>query len=265
MMNKSELDKFISQHSYITPLRYVSGRIVEYDIKSANITMLRKYHMIDDNCYNYLRNLPKINREIEVGLMIRENPKFLEVINNGIIEAKKQLFYKNKINPDSVIRIANDAVYINSSLDLPYTTFDDVIFKIKSVSSAIMKINRLLFLYWYSNQNININVIGLGKSQELHSNYMIGFIAQVINYIEIVSIKDALSFVTQFIDDYINLKLDKHFYRELTPESLYKCKNSSFYMSDIDNLNDIDIGYNFYLLREIYSIVLEKYNIQIRR
>lgn len=264
-MNKTELDKFISRIDYVTPLRYVSGRIVEYDIRSANITMLYKYGLINDEYYSYLNKLPKYNREVDVGLLIMRSSNFYNTIASGIVEAKKKLFYSNKINPDTVVRIANDAVYINSFLDLTYTKFDDVEFKVKSITSVMMRLKDLIIFYWYNENGMNIDIIGMKNSQYLHLNYMISFIAQVIYYLERVSAKEAVSFVCQFYDDYINLKLEKEFYRELNPASMYKYKNSLFYMTNIENINEIDIGYNLYLIREIYSIVLEKYNLEIRR
>ena len=48
----NELIQAISATKYLTPSRYVSGRIVEYDIKSANISVLREYNIITQEDYD---------------------------------------------------------------------------------------------------------------------------------------------------------------------------------------------------------------------
>ena len=42
------------QENYLTPDKYVSGHIVEYDMEKANINMLLKANVIDQNYYNFL-------------------------------------------------------------------------------------------------------------------------------------------------------------------------------------------------------------------
>ena len=260
-----ELQSFISQMNYLTPIRYTSGNIVEYDIRSANITMLRKYGMIDNNYYQYLNSLPKLNREVEIGKLIKTNREYYDIIQKGIINAKIELFQKNRINPASVVRIANDAVYINSSVRLQYTTFDDVEFRIKSISSVMLVLKKIIIFYWRTNEGINIDALGLGDNNSLHYDYLLGFIAQIIDCVEMSSAKDALDMFTQFYEEYINLRLDKYFYRELRPESMFRYKYTAFLATEINDVKDVDIGYNLYILRELYSIQLEKYNAEIRR
>lgn len=252
--------------SYITPMRYVSGRIVEYDIASANITMLHMYGKIDSYTYNYLKSLPKYNREIEVGLLIKSDISYYNIIRDGIIDAKRVLFNSNNIDPASVVRIANDAVYINSSVDLKYCQFNDVVFKKKSVSSAMLKLDKLIIFFWYNDDGLNIDVKGMNEMvQSLHSEYLLSIIAEAIYIMERVSMDDALKFVGDFYKDYINLKLPKEYYRELNPQSLYHFKNSNFYLSSIESVYDLDINYNLYIIRELWSIILERYNIEIKK
>lgn len=252
--------------SYVTPLNYVSGRIVEYDIASANITMLYKAGAITKSYYDYLSFLPKHDREVLVGMMIRKNRDIYNIIKNGIIESKRKLFEMNNISFDTVVRIANDAVYINSPIDLQYTCFGNVIFKKKSISCSMTRLGNLLLFFSYNSDNINLEVKGMSKeNQVLHQDYMFTFIAQVINIIERYNIEDALNEIGLFYKEYVNLELPKEYYRELSADSYYKIKNSQFYVSDIDSVEDIDINYNLYIIRELWAIILEKYNVSIGR
>lgn len=264
-MNKENINidtSIIKEYNYVTPIKYVSGRIIEYDIASANITMLKKYHMISDTEYQYLSKLPKHDREVKVGIMQRDE-KVLKTISNGIQKAKEDLMILNQIDPNSIVRVANDAVYINSSIDLPITEFDGVLFRPKSLNTCLLQLNKLL-IFCNCNNGINIDIKGLSENvQLLHADYMLSFIGNIIYLMERVSMEEALKEVTNFYQDYVNLKLPVGFYREFNPYSKYRITMNSFLSSDflvsnIDNLKDISIDYNLFIIRELWSIILNK-------
>lgn len=264
----NELIKLAESMNYISPLRYISGRIIEYDISSANITMLKKYNKISDEYYNYLNKLPKYNREVEIGLLIQSDKSYYDIIRDGIIEAKKMLFMSNNIDMNNIVRIANDAVYINHSMDLAYTQFDEVIFKKKSQHNCMLRLDKLIFFlsFNYNTDYINIDIKGLNeKAINLHSNFLINNIVEAVYILERSTIDEALKYVQELYEKYVQLKLPKEYYRELNPESLYHYKHSQFYLMDVDSLENIDINYNLFLIRELYSIILERYNISVSR
>lgn len=265
-----ELELLASKDSYFAPLRYITGRIVEYDIKSANISMLKKYGIINDEYYNYLSNLPKNIREVEIGLRIRDEQQYSSdhssitytTISNGIKEAKRMLFDSNDIKYDEVIRIARDAVYINRQFDLQYTVFDNVIeFRKKVVADAVIKLsNSLIIFFWHNENGLNLDIKGLGNNEYLHQDYMLSFIGSVLLTAERAGISDALNLISSFYKDYINRTLDIRFYRELNPDSLYKIEYSNYYVSLPNSANDIDISFNANIIRELWSILINKYN-----
>lgn len=265
-MMSRELEILAESHSYITPLKYLSGRIVEYDIAAANITMLRKYNKISEEYYNYLKNLPKDVREKEIGLIIKSDKSYYDCINRGIVEAKKMLFDANNLDMYRIVRIANDAVYIDQSYDLIHTTFEgNIQFKQKSISHAMLKIDslytKLIFFYCEDKNGIDLVTKGINESsQALHADYMLSMIATCINILQHAYSEDALKFITDFYKQYVQLKLPKEFYRELNSNSMYKHRYSSFYLTSIPDIHDIDINYNLGIIREIYTIIYEEYN-----
>lgn len=247
--------------SYYSPIPYISGNIIEYDIQAANITMLKKYHLIDDEYYFYLKSLPKIDREIAIGLKIKEDKSYYTTIKKGITDAKLLLFEKNDIKAYEIVRVANDAVYINRAYPLKYHIFDDIVFNMKSVSSVMLKIQNIIFQYNNKNGIIDIDVKGLGDNMILHQNYMISFIATVIQYVEQASIQDAINFISNFYQKYVKKELDIGFYRELNSASSYRTKSIGYGLSSVTNLNNIDINYNASIIRELWQIILMKYQI----
>lgn len=261
--------------NYLTPSRYISGRIIEYDLKAANISILRDKQIITQDRYEYLLNLPKINREIEIGLMEKDNYSIYEQLQNGIIEAKDNLIKFNKIDDDQIVRIANDAVYINSELNLKYTKFGDFTeFRIKSINNIFCKLNNLIiFCNFLDSGNINIDIKGLDKDNkvlELHKDYMISVIISTIALLERSGIQDAISYLSEICEKYIKRELPVEFYRELNKESSYRLiQMNSFAIFNIDmvsqaDINYIDISYNYNILRELWSILFEIYTIRRR-
>ena len=263
MLNR-EQSSLARQNNYIINQRFVSGNIVEYDIKQANINILYKYGVIDAGKYNYLKNLPKEAREVIVGKMIGEDKEVYKIINKGIKEAKVQLFDSNSINEYEVIRIANDAVYINRMGELKYTKFDNIEFVIKSTSNCFLKLHQLLFFIEFKN-NINVDIKGLGDNYEMHEP-IISIIVNIINELYCVGVIQAMGSLNNFIDDYINRKLDVSYYRELAPDGMWRVIGGEFYITNLPYLQDeIDIGYNLFILRELASILYEIYTNNYRK
>ena len=267
----SELKNIISKQNYLTPSRYISGRIVEYDIKSANISVLRNSGIITQDDYEYLASLPKILREKEIGLREKADQSIYTSIQKGINEAKYNLVTFNKINPEQIVRIANDAVYINSIINLDYLKFGDYIeFKPKSEYNVYCCLNKvIIFCRFDHGGNIHIDVKGIGDNASLHQNYMIYTIMSTITLLERAGIIDALDYLSEICEAYVKRELPVGYYREFNSDSLYKTLYSTIGMypyglTDVreDQKYDIDINYNYVILRELWSILFEIYNLR---
>jgi len=263
MLNNYQLS-LAKQTNYIIDKRFVSGNIIEYDIKQANINILYRYNVIDNQTYNYLCNLPKINREVIVGNMIKSDKDIFKTIQKGIKEAKVALFDSNSIKEYEVIRIANDAVYVNRVGGLKVTKFDNIEFVPKSISSCFLKLTNLLFFIDLNNQDINVDIKGLGDNYDIHEP-LISVIVNIVATLHLDGVKSAMVSLNNFIDDYINKRLSVEYYRELSPLGKYRIIGGEFYISNLPNLTEeIDIGYNFYILRELASILFEIYTSNYR-
>lgn len=276
MMNK-EVENIITKNSYLTPSRYTSGRIVEYDIRSANISVLRNSNIISEEEYYRLRDLPKMEREKAIGLMIQKDTKIYEYIKEGIIQAKLELVKNNpNITPMSIVRVANDAVYINSQLDLENTSFGNYIFFAKKNEfSHMLILDKIIILLGYlPDGNINVDIKGINKHNQIfHQNYMINFIISTIVILDRSGVKEAINYMTGFVEQYLHLNLPVDYYREFNANSQYRLRQDLFrYFSDsltVDNLDDfgiyhVDINFNYYIIRELWSILLNIYSREVR-
>jgi len=273
-MLTNEQTALANKSNYFCDSRFISGKIMEYDLRAANISMLREYNIIPDDYYRYMLSVDKQYREAFIGWQIKkekeesDNKSALEgsityrTIYEGIIKAKLDLFEANNIQPNEVIRIANDAVYVNRQSELMFTKFGNFVeFRLKMIAESVVKLSSSLCVFFWNDMNgLNLEVKGINdETKLLHQNYLLSFIGSVLLTYERSGVTDAIHLIEDFYNDYINRNLSKEFYRELNPASMYKVIKSGYYVSDIDDVNLLDISYNGNLIRELWKILLTKY------
>lgn len=97
-------------------VKVVIGKILEMDMKSAGLSVLRELGHISDNLFQDLREGDKLGRNIILGkAMINSSINDIEVSKIIDTEVKKyvQMFIsENKIKPDNILEIAKDAVFV---------------------------------------------------------------------------------------------------------------------------------------------------------
>ena len=104
--------------SYKTPVKALfNHRIVEYDMKSANTSIAREFGLLPEKRIKELENLPKKDREIAVGLILRDTPGYSEKQKLGFISARKLFFTQNEILDEEVVAIKRDAIFVMKYVD----------------------------------------------------------------------------------------------------------------------------------------------------
>ena len=257
-MNSNILNK----KEYLCPSRFNTGRIIEYDIRAANINVLFYKKVISEDKYKYLNNLPKMQREIVVGNMIRRDNTLYRILSDGILEFRDKFIEYNNIKEEEIMRIANDAIYVNRYDTLKYTKFDNVEFVPKNEYSNMTRLLDLIIFSKYIDNNIDIDVKGLGKNAKLHQQYMLSIIANTIYLYQRVSLQDAIKYLSNMYEQYVRRQLPIGFYRQLNSYSGYLVLPYNMIILDV-NINDInmvDIRYNLSYLRELHNILFENFH-----
>jgi len=208
--------------NYTTPVQMVQNRIIEYDIKSANISMLRQAGVVKSSTLDELEKLPKKDRQVLIGKMQKLDPKLKKVIARGIIQAKHDLFQANGIQDSEVLSIKNDALFI-AGRRLKYTKFGEVEFRPKNTYSFYIKIEGIEF--YYDSKNDIVAVKGVNDSIVEHPDHqegMIRFFAKVMKFM-VYDHRDALRrYLIEFSDDYKNKRLPVQYYREFGSANIYR-------------------------------------------
>ena len=193
------------KNQYEPPFNYIfNGNIQEYDISKANINMLRAYGMISEEEFNNLYISDKYIREKIVGEMEKANRELIKIIQNGIIEAKLTLFELNQIQSSEVVRIANDAVYINRPIPLkqnivPISTGYNINFVLKNIFTSMIRLGKVLVFFSNDNNgNYKVDIKGISKEKHQYHQMFLSFICNIIEMIERSNKSDVLRYYHDF-------------------------------------------------------------------
>lgn len=255
--------------NYLIDLPYIiSTNIYEYDIRKANINVLRALNYIDQDYYNKLNSMSRMDRQVEIGYMIRNDSNAYKILDEGIKYYKKLLFEANNLEYGSVLSIKNDAVFIIGNR-LKYTSFKNefntVEFVLKNDYTSYYKIQNLE-IYFKSdmiNGNLVIDVKGLGEKINLHRQF-IGWIAEILSMIEVGDLEMALSDIQVFYNQYISRSLPIEFYRQLDPMSMYivqtqTCCYGTTTLPQNSDKSTLNINCNLQVIRILYGYVSQLY------
>ena len=262
-----------NRKNYIVDQEFISDQyIYEYDIKAANVSVLRAYEKISEEQYQNYLMMPKQLREYNIGMMIKmeNNGSMLKsetynTIQKGIEEAKYQLFMLNNLDDSNVIRVASDAVYVAKKVDgsLPNTIVPvgkgTVQFKVNGPWNMMIKMpsNVILFISFLSDR-YDVAVKGIRNELLQFHQPILGFICEILSYITGSDKKSTLYKFKDFYKQYLDRELPIDFYREFNAGSSFRIMNSDIGTQFIDERYKqyLDISFNNFVLRHIYHIIM---------
>jgi len=215
----SELFK---RHQYLCPLPIVQNKITEYDIRSANTSALRQARKVKPSTLAAIEALPKHDREVAVGNMIRIDKSIQKTISREITHAKMELFRVNGVQDNEILSIKNDAVFIIGRR-LRYTKFGEMEFKAKHTYALYLNIEKTEF--YYDQRAHSVTIKGIDDKVVEHPDHQEGMITFLANVMRLLVFdrRDALRrYLIEFSNDYKEKKLPVQFYRELNRDNIYR-------------------------------------------
>ena len=244
--------------SYTQDIPILVGDIYEYDISKANISVLYDKGLIDYSKYSYLYNEDSMVRKVIVGNMQRDNPNLTKQLQQGIIEAKYNLFTSNNLTDEEVLSIKNDAVF--SIRLLEFVSFRNIVFKLKNHYKLFIKVYKLEFYY----NDYKLDVKGIQDDVlDIHKDYMVAFFKELFDLYLKQGCKNTIDILQRFYEAYNNRVLDPGFYRDLYTGKFQISMNSIYsYESTIYDkslLPFILIDNNNAILRGLARIFYSEY------
>lgn len=242
--------------SYKTPVKALfNHRIVEYDMKSANTSIAREFGLLPEKRIKELENLPKKDREIAVGLILRDNPGYSEKQKLGFIAARKLFFTQNEILDEEVVAIKRDAIFVMRYVDNEQVT-DNIDFRMKNVYSSFINLGKNIEIY-YNQEGLDIKGIDDEIYKERHSEYFGMFLYSLIRRIESSERNSYLTYLRMMFDMYKHRQLDSGYYREFNAKSQFHYLDGSYANEEyIEDLNAVDISCNLNIILKLMTMLV---------
>ena len=267
-----QLTNLYTNFRYAAPYTYLTHYyIYEYDIEKANISILYSYNAISKEQYDYYYNLPKKEREVSIGLLIRDNPDISSILKSGITEARRLFFESLQLYDENVLYIDNDSITIISTNPHPdqYIQISDIIrFKLKKIYTSYYKLYNIDFLYYNDSykEDYRLKNTNQDKLIKLHKNHFLDFLLAIAYDGQFSTNKlSTVMTIKNFYLQYTRQLLPIEYYREFNSMSKYRLIDisnySDYYLDSIDPVcyRYIDISYNASIIRLLYKIYIKEY------
>lgn len=220
--------------------------IVEWDMRSANTSILREFGLAPDKVIDKLDSLDKELREKRVGQMQAKKKGLAKEMEDGFNLIINKFIEMNGLEEDDVISIKRDAVFVRAKNPKITTIGQYCVFRPKSTYIAFLLLNGLEF---YMKQDKSFDIKGIDdKMIPLHENGILEFIRGFLEDFD-YDMEGLHRYCKDFVSAYKNRELPLEYYREFNGESVYSVilPEGSFKLDNIseDILDQVNIKYNY--------------------
>lgn len=254
--------------NYTSRIFYLSNIFIyELDIQKANISVLYTKGVISKEVYDKLWNAERMTRQVFIG-KLQKDPRITTILQAGIAEAKQALFEANQLQPEEILAIKNDAVYIIGRCPA-IRDFGNIHFIPKHVYTGYYRLPHLELYYFYNSvdQTEYLDVKGIADDKlPLHSAFFLQFLKDLFCTVQTQGVEIAIRLLKLYYNQYIQRQLPIEHYRkfDFTSEFHYCVRTSigtgfQIDASSEDQKSLIDISYNLSLLIELQKILSHMY------
>ena len=222
--------------------------IIEYDIKSANTSLMSYYGLASEKEIRKIVNMKKDEREVAVGKMMRKSQEFSAKLEKAFTDIIEEFIATNHLDrEEDIVSIKKDAIFVRNR-SIRKTTFgDSVIFRPKGHYSGFLQLptGRLEFYY---RQGKRLDVKGISDELLcLHENGVLDFLNTVFE--ETSNWIDLQKYLKDYAKAYKERELPYDAYREFNMNSkfLVHMMGQDLLLDSIDEpmLAYLDISYNY--------------------
>ena len=229
------------------------ANIVEYDMKSAGLSLIKEFKLLDKNTINELDKMTKDAKNKKIGLIQRSDKEFTNKLSLAFKEARRRFMVANNLEYESILSIKKDAIFVIDSL-CKNLEFGNIFFQKKNVYTTFFKLNRIEFFFNVETNHIDLKGLGQGDDLErviqLHGPYLLDFMMKFATLREYgISTKNMRNFLKNFIVDYRERNLDINYYRELDKglgfELFDEAMGEYIKVSETDDKKNVNIITNY--------------------
>ncbi len=220
--------------------------INEWDIKSANTSLMRYYNLIDSKLIDKFEKMNKQHREEAVGRLSKKDKDFSKLLEKSFNNIINEFMEINNLDFDKdIIAIKKDAVFVRNK-EIRHNIFGNgaVNFINKNTYSGCLLIPN--YEFYYSKDKIDVKGIN-DNSIHYHQDGVLSLISLLMqnghNWIEL----------NQLLKDYAQVykqrQLPFNAYREFNSLSKFRVNlyGEEILMDDIDEdlIEDVNISFNY--------------------
>lgn len=257
--------KLWEKSRYTSPIGCIlNSRIVEYDIRKANISILSDYGILSESDYETFFRMDGYNRKVAVGKMQLKNKEYSNILKEGLNASRKELFKFFNLDLHNIIAIHNDAIiFISDGSDIGVDEFKighHTSFIKKNLYSSYYRLSNCEFFYDFNPTNSLevLEVKGLGEEAiSLHRDYFLQLLNEIFYMANVYGVKYALQNMKTIYNAYKNLSYSLEYYRRLDTRSEYEFLNISeygkYFAKDLFSRNKkaLNINFNLNILQEL--------------
>ena len=234
--------------------------IVEYDLKSAGLSVAREFKLLPENYIKKLAKADKKERVVSLGLYKRDHPQYSADEKAGLASARQLFFDANHLEPNDIVAIKKDAIFvIDKGRDIQTKFGKYLEFRPKNRYTGYMFIKPLEIFYNEGLEVSTLDIKGMSPDKyQLHKDYFGQFIIGIFKLAEneVASKHFILKYIRDIYDKYRLKELDYEFYRQFNATSQYVTKDGVSYDIEVADLDTIDCGYNAQVIISILMAVL---------
>lgn len=240
----------------------IGKRIIEYDMKSANVNLCRYYKLLPENEIIKIENMNKYDRVVYVGKLQKNDREFAAKLSKAFKDMRKQFFIANGIEDSDILSIKKDAIFVIKKR-CRNTNFGNVTFVEKNVYSSYHKLNGLEF--YYSGREDRLDIKGIDDDSLYLYQKFINILKRLFRYLERNQKEEFVHFVKDFSQNYKNKLLSYEYYKELKPRGCYTLiqddpdKRIVYGLDNIDESIDEQLCINYNYMAYILPMIQRHY------
>lgn len=219
-----------------------NNEIIEWDIKSANTSLMRYYNLQPNKIIDKLASMPKSQREISVGKLMKKDKEFAKALEESFNKIIQEFMDTNNLTWDDIVSVKKDAVFVKNH-GIQKSEFGAVHFIPKNQYKHVLLLPK--YEIYISNEKIDVKGIP-DEKVALHKNGMLDFINTALDSADnFISMQ---KFFKEYVTAYKLKELEFDSYREFNPDSLFTI-GGEFPMRVEDMIEEdmefLDISYNY--------------------
>lgn len=215
--------------------------IYEFDMKSANTSLSRRYKLLPEETIKKLESMDKIRRNVTVG-NLQKNKEFRNKLTEAFKDTRADFYRENDLDENDIISVKRDAIF--TTKDCQVTEFDNVIFVKKNSYTSYIQLKNLELYY----RPGVVDVKGIDDSElKYHTDGILNMIMTFFKKMETGTPEEPLSYMNRMISKYKRRELPLEYYREFNSGSYYVEAETFDEFDDYwdDDIEDLDITFNF--------------------